>query len=104
MGDIISDGGYWWYLTHPGREMPEDEKVHFGLVQKEQVLSGDIEMVSNVKYLGLRLKHYVLILVASVMGCVLIGVFVRYYKEMREQIEMRKTFDGTSSIGMEYGT
>lgn len=107
---VISDPDYYWKLTHPDRERPLDMVDHQPVqISQNQVLSktkrgGSIYNVYNSAYLGLRLKHIILILAASVMGCVLVGIFVRYFKEMREHITMtRKADERAPSMGTEYG-
>jgi len=95
--EVISDPMYYWHLQNPNRELPPDFVDPFA---KEKVLS-DAKLFYDVQYLGLELKHYILIAVASVMGCILIAVFVRYFKDIQEQISMMKSEE---TVSVEYGT
>jgi len=105
--EVISDPLYYWHLQNPDRETPPDfvEPVMNWEQEKEstpqeKVLS-DTKLFYDVQYLGLELKHYILIVVASVMGCILIAVFVKYFKEIQEQISMMKSEE---AVSVEYGT
>merc|ERR1712083_850815 len=107
---VISDTMYYWHVTHPDRDMPPDmialldEKQSHGQVLSKTKRGGVVYNEYDAAYLGLQLKYIILILAASVMGCVLVVIFARYFNEMREHIIMTaKIAESAPAMGTEYG-
>jgi len=107
--EVISSPLHYWRLRNPDSEIPDDmlERERWfhpdflpDAVGEEQRLSVSLSVSGNVSYLGLELKYYVLVLVASLMGCVLVVVFVRYFQEMGTRIaSMRRPAAKSTDYG-----